>query len=105
MGVIIGPLLPFHLFTPLCWTILFGQIEFYLVLELFVGWPERSGLHSQRIKYLFLEILFPLHPCNNFDDSCTNVNSRIGIELAGTGLEHDGRCGGNGGRLAKRSPS
>ncbi|MPM36575.1 hypothetical protein SDC9_83174 [bioreactor metagenome] len=105
MGVIIRPLLPWHFFTPLSWSVLFVLIEFYLVLKLFVGRPEPCGLHSQGIKHLLLEIYLPLHPCDDLNNSCTNVNSRIGIELAGTGLEHDGRCGGDGGCLAKRSSS
>src|SRR5690554_5712366 len=105
MGIIIRALLPSHFFNPLGWGILLAQIELYLVLKLFVGRPEPCGLHSQGIKHLLLEISLPLHPCDNLNNSSTNVNSCVRIELAGTRLEHDGRCGGDGCCLAKRSSS
>src|SRR5690554_1123147 len=100
MRVIIRALLPAHLFNPLGWNILFAQIEFYLVLKLFVGWPEPCGLHSQGIKHLLLEIFFPPHPCDNLNNSRANIDSSVRVELAGTRLKHDGRSCSDGGCLA-----
>ena len=67
-----------------------------------VGRPEPSGLHVQRVEHFLLQVVFPLHAGDDFDNGCTDIDTCIGVCDAGTRFEQDRRGCCNGSYLAKR---